>query len=103
MFSDWLKEGFLLAAQLDLKSAFNLFWPLFLFDLPRFFLSTLAVGLTWALVPQKPAPSRINEPVSVLLVGHNEGDRLAESIHNEPIKAPARSGRVLGARLSQVF
>lgn len=81
MFSDWLKEGFLLAAQLDLKSAFNLFWPLFLFDLPRFFLSTLAVGLTWALVPQKPAPSRINEPVSVLLVGHNEGDRLAESIH----------------------
>ena len=35
MFSDWLKEGFLLAAQLDLKSAFNLFWPLFLFDLPQ--------------------------------------------------------------------
>ena len=80
MFSDWLKEGFLLAWQLDLRAAFNMFWPLFLFDLPRFTLSALAVGITWALLNRKPAPSQRQMPVSVLLVGHNEGDRLEDSI-----------------------
>ncbi|MBV6631527.1 MAG: glycosyltransferase family 2 protein [Alphaproteobacteria bacterium] len=80
MFSDWLKEGFLLAGQLDWQAAFYLFWPLFLFDLPRFTLSTLAVGLTWALVRRPPAPSRREVPVSVLLVGHNEGSRLPAAV-----------------------
>ena len=80
MFSDWLRSGFVLAAQFDWHTAFILFWPLFLFDLPRFTLSTLAVGLGWALGRRRPAPSRLDEPVSVLLVGHNEAARLTRSV-----------------------
>lgn len=66
-------------AQMNLLDFVKMFWVVFLIDVPRFFLATLAVGLKW--VAGAPLPkSDVNVPISIMLVGHNEGDSLEQAI-----------------------
>lgn len=64
-----------LLSQLDLMSFMLLFWHFVIFDFPRYSLSVIAVGLT-ALVDRRHREEHWDGPLSILLVGHNEGDSL---------------------------
>lgn len=66
-------------SQMSLYDFVKMFWVIFLIDAPRFFLGTLSVGLGWALRQHLPE-SDITVPISVMLVGHNEGDSLEKAI-----------------------
>ncbi|WP_230534178.1 glycosyltransferase family 2 protein [Microvirga roseola] len=57
----------------------SVFWFFFIFDLPRYTLSTLAVGFLCAFPRSLPKPDP-HLPVSILLVGHNESDGLVRSV-----------------------
>lgn len=74
-----LASGVEFLSSLDLMGFVYVFWFFFLFELPRYTLSTLAVG--WrAVFERDPAPAPPEMPVSVLMVGHNEGDVLERAV-----------------------
>ncbi len=63
----------------DLYGLLTIFWFYFIFELPRYSLSTLAVGWRAAFEREPPAPPA-QMPISVLLVGHNEGHALERAV-----------------------
>ena len=68
-------------SQMSLPAFVKMFWVVFLIDVPRFFLASLTVGLMW-VARIKPAKADVNVPISIMLVGHNEGDSLEQAIHS---------------------
>jgi cellulose synthase/poly-beta-1,6-N-acetylglucosamine synthase-like glycosyltransferase len=67
-------------AQLDLGSFVLLFWYLIVFDFGRYSLSLAAVIVERWLPKRASVPYR--GPVSILLVGHNEGRRLEKCVRS---------------------
>jgi len=63
---------------LDFQGLVGIFWFYFVFELPRYSLSTLAVGWRALFTTPDPLPDPA-VPVSVLLAGHNEGGKLARA------------------------
>jgi len=64
---------------LDFFGLLSVFWFYFLFELPRYTFSSIAVGYRAAFEPDPPLPP--NEmPVSILMVGHNEGRSLGRAV-----------------------
>lgn len=72
-------SGLELLASLDFAGAVVIFWYYFIFELPRYILSTIAVGWRAAFESDFPLPDP-NLPTSVLMVGHNEGDALEKAV-----------------------
>jgi len=70
-----MESAILFLASLDFQGMVSIFWFYFIFELPRYTLSSLAVGWQAAFRRKHPLPP-VNMPISVLLVGHNEGDRI---------------------------
>lgn len=66
-------------SQMTVLDFLRMFWVIFLIDVPRFCLGAVSVGLTWAL-REKKLESDPNMPISVMLVGHNEGDSLEQAV-----------------------
>ncbi len=64
---------------LDLAGFIGVFWFYFLFELPRYTLSTIAVGWRAAFEAETPLPPP-NLPISIMMVGHNEGDALERAV-----------------------
>ena len=60
---------------LDLQGLVGIFWFYFVFEVPRYVLAVLAVGSRAVFEADEPLPPA-DVPVSVLLAGHNEGDKL---------------------------
>ena len=72
-------SGLEFLTSLDLPGLIGVFWFFFLFEVPRYTLSTLAVG--WRAVFEREIPPPPPElPVSILMVGHNEGDALERAV-----------------------
>ena len=67
-------------SQLDLAAFVLLFWYVLVFDVSRYTLSLLAV-LVASCLPGRSGPA-YRGPVSVLLVGYNEGDGLEASVRS---------------------
>ena len=66
--------------QLDGFTMASLFWHMILFEVPRYFLGSLAVFLT-CFFDRHPDARKIPDfTVSVLLPGHNEADNLRKSV-----------------------
>ena len=74
-----IESGLDFIVGLDLEALIGVFWFYFLFELPRYTLSTLAVGWRAAFEQESPLPAP-NVPISVMMVGHNEGDALERSV-----------------------
>ncbi|MFQ5348272.1 MAG: glycosyltransferase family 2 protein, partial [Rhodothalassiaceae bacterium] len=75
--------------QINLESAIYVFWYFFIFDLPRYTFGILSLALTdlaklWRFLgPPGSSPEfPVETPVSVLLVGHNEGAKLVHCIRS---------------------
>ncbi len=73
--------------QINLESAIYVFWYFFIFDLPRYTFGILSLALTdivklWRFLgPPGACPEfPVDTPISLLLVGHNEGAKLAHCI-----------------------
>ncbi len=64
---------------LDFAGLVTVFWFYFIFEVPRYTLSTLAVGWRAAVEPDDPSPDP-DLPISILMVGHNEGSALERAI-----------------------
>lgn len=64
---------------LDFMGMLGVFWFFFLFELPRYILSTVAVGWRAAFETPLPSPPE-NLAVSILMVGHNESDALERAV-----------------------
>ena len=72
-------SGIEFLSSLDLPGLIGVFWFFFLFEVPRYTLSTLAVG--WRAVFERELPLPPPDlPVSILMVGHNEGDVLERAV-----------------------
>lgn len=72
---------------LSRAEALDAFWHLLLFEVPRYFLSALAVAaVAMGRTLRPPAPSAPRNPirptVTVLLPGHNEADGLARTVES---------------------
>ena len=74
-----ISSGFDLLFSLDLVGLIGVFWFYFLFELPRYTLSTIAVGWRAAFEGDAPSPPP-NLPISILMVGHNEGRALERAV-----------------------
>ena len=61
---------------LDLAGLITVFWFHFLFEVPRYTFSTLAVGWRAAFETDLPSPDP-DLPISVLMVGRRQDRRLA--------------------------
>jgi cellulose synthase/poly-beta-1,6-N-acetylglucosamine synthase-like glycosyltransferase len=72
-------EAIVLLRSLDFAGFLQLFWFFVLFEIPRYTLATLAVGWRNAFPDATILPDP-RTPVSVLLVGHNEGDTLRKAV-----------------------
>ena len=84
-----MKDALSLLFALDTWGYLQLFWFHFVFEVPRYTLSTFAVGWRATVSTRTPLPPA-DLPVSVLLVGHNEADSLAQtvaSLHEQSHKA----------------
>lgn len=64
---------------MNLAGLLHFFWFYFIFELPRYTFSSLAVGWRAAFAPRRSLPSP-QLPVSVLLAGHNEGGKLDKAV-----------------------
>ena len=64
---------------LDFYGMLVVFWFFFIFESPRYILSTIAVGMRAAFDSDLPAPDP-NLPISIMIVGHNEGDVLEAAV-----------------------
>jgi poly-beta-1,6-N-acetyl-D-glucosamine synthase len=74
-----LKDSLHFLAALDLRALLSVFWYFAIFEIPRYTLSTIAVGLHAAFRRPYPCtPAAL--PVSVLMVGHNEAHGLVRSV-----------------------
>lgn len=74
-----MSDGLEFLFSLDFVGALAVFWFFFIFELPRYIFSTIAVGWRAAFEPELPLTDP-GLPVSVLLVGHNEGDVLENAV-----------------------
>lgn len=74
-----MQNGYQFLLNLDLASLVAVFWFFILFEIPRYTLSALAVGLRAAFRTPPPDPDP-QMPISVLLVGHNEAKRLPRAV-----------------------
>lgn len=74
-----LEESFDFMRSLDMVGVFTVFWFFWLFEMPRYCLSTFAVGFQAAFGPKYPKADP-DVPVSVLLIGFNEADGLRRSV-----------------------
>lgn len=92
-----IETAIIFIRQLSLEQAVSIFWYFFIFDLPRYTLALFSLLLTdivsaiTALFRSKatsvPAMPK-DTPISVMLVGHNEGDKLercVNSIHEQTL------------------
>ena len=73
-----LEESFHFLHSLDLASVLTVFWFFWLFEMPRYCLSTFAVAVQAAFGPKYPKADP-NVPVSAMLIGFNEADGLRRS------------------------
>lgn len=74
-----LHESFQFLRSLDMAGLLTVFWFFWLFEVPRYCLSTFAVGVQAAFGPKYPMPDS-GVPVSVLLIGFNEAAGLRRSV-----------------------
>lgn len=74
-----LTSGAEFLSSLDLIGLVGVFWFYFLFELPRYTMSTLAVGWRAAFETDPPLPPA-HLPVSILMVGHNESAVLERAV-----------------------
>lgn len=74
-----LQASFEFLRSLDMAGLLTVFWFFWLFEMPRYCLSTFAVGVQAAFGPKYPPPDP-DVPVSVLLIGFNEADGLRRSL-----------------------
>lgn len=73
-----IQDAYNFIRQIDLAGALMVFWFFFVFDLPRYTLSTFAVLL--APRSRGELEGKWSYPISVLLVGHNEADKIARNV-----------------------
>jgi biofilm PGA synthesis N-glycosyltransferase PgaC len=66
-------------SNMDWRTFLYFFWFLVLFDMPRYIFSLVAVVLSMVIERKNKYP-RLDEPVSVILAGHNEADGLKRSV-----------------------
>ena len=74
-----MQEAIDLLRNLDTAGFITMFWYYWLFEVPRYVLSSLAVGWQNAFPRPLTLPDP-DRPISVLLVGHNEGDKLTRAV-----------------------
>src|SRR5262249_54338240 len=74
-----LSDGVTFLSQLDFTGFVLVFWHFFLFDLPRSCFAVLAITIAAFREDRRPVAC-YNVPVDVLLVGYNEGGKLAWSV-----------------------
>lgn len=70
-----------LFTQMDVATFVYFFWFFVVFDAPRYVLSMVSVTIG-AVLERSQSPMEYSGPVSVLLVGHNEGDSLTKCIRS---------------------
>ncbi|NJO56459.1 MAG: glycosyltransferase [Rhodospirillales bacterium] len=72
-----------LLLSIDMRTAVAVFWPVLLFDLPRYTIGFLVILFRETLRPAEPPPSPDFQPlVSVILAGHNERRTVARCVRS---------------------